>query len=152
MGRQKPGKPRKPRPEETHEHGGFPVPPETAYGHPVDHRLLGLLMGAAFDRCLSCQDTSTTLLVEDPVTTTRLVELACIGVHQQFGGLPSSLTDDDAGGPTHPAFKRLARAGLDGNNDAMFEACRAMATDDRRGAANTALDLLVGQMTMQGLR
>lgn len=146
MGRQKPGKPRRPRPEETHAHEGFEIPADTAdpLGRPVDHTLLGELVGCAMDGCTTCQDPLLTLLVEDAATTARLVELACIATHSAFGGLPASMTDDGVPGPSSAEFRRLARAGLDGANDAMFATCERMPPTERRSAANTALDTLVG--------
>ncbi|MFE2867140.1 hypothetical protein [Embleya sp. NPDC059259] len=41
-----------------------------------------------------------------------------------------------------------ARAGLDGANDVMFATVTAMSPDDRRGAANTAIDTLAGVLGM----
>ncbi|MEV4928065.1 hypothetical protein [Streptomyces roseoverticillatus] len=151
MGRQKPGKPRRPRPEESaHAHEGFEIPDDFEHpgGRRIDNKLLGSLTGAAFDGCTSCQDPLLTLLVEDPVTTARLVELACVGAQSMFGGLPPSMTDDGVPGESSPEFRRLARAGLDGSNDAMFEECERMSPAERRAAANTALDTVIGQMAM----
>ncbi|RGD55407.1 hypothetical protein DR950_41835 [Kitasatospora xanthocidica] len=150
MGRQKPGKPRRERQEpQEHEHEGFEIPDDyrDPGGRPVDHKLLGQLLGAAMDGCLSCQDVLTTLLVEDPVTTARLVELACVSVHGAMGGLPGAMTDDGVPGPAAPEFRRLARLGLDGGNAEMFAACEGMSTTGRREAANTALDFLVAAVS-----
>lgn len=148
MGRNKPGKPRRERPEpteHTHDDFGFPEDGVDPEGRPVDHKLLSALVGAAFDGCLSCQDPLMTLLVEDPATTARLVELACLVVQSLFGGLPASMTAPDAL-PTafSVEFRRLARAGLDGANDAMWQMCAVMPVVDRRAAANTALNQVVG--------
>ena len=151
MGRQKPGKPRRERPEpapETHAHEGFEIPDDfqDPGGRAVDHAMLGSLLGAAMDGCTSCQDPLLTLLVEDPDTTARLVELSCVATHGMLGGLPSSMTDPTVPGPSSPEFRRLAAAGLDGANDAMWQACKDMSPTERRAAANTALDQLVGIM------
>ncbi|MFE3206508.1 hypothetical protein [Embleya sp. NPDC059237] len=138
-------------PENDHAHGGFGMPPENdAGGRPVDHVLLGSLVGAAMDGCVSCQDPLLTLLVEDPVTTSRVIELACIATQRAFGGLPASMTEDDVPGLSHPAFRRAARAGLDGANDALFATVGAMSPGDRRGAANTAIDTLAGFLGLAG--
>lgn len=150
MGRDKPGKTKRQRPEPAdHDHGGFEIPDDFADpgGRQVDHKLLGSLIGAAMDRCLSCQDITTTLLVEDPVTTARLVELAAVSVQGAFGGLPRSMTDDGVPGPAAPEFRRLARLGLDGGNDAMFAECDRMTPAERREAANTALDFVVASVS-----
>ncbi|MDJ0375490.1 hypothetical protein QMK19_39370 [Streptomyces sp. H10-C2] len=151
MGREKPGKPRGPRPEASaHAHEGFDIPDDFEHpgGRHIDNKLLGNLSGAAFDGCTSCQDPLLTLMVEDPTTTAGLVELACVGVHNMLGGLPASMTDDAVPGQSSPEFRRLARAGLDGSNDAMFHECEQMTQSQRRAAANTALDTLVGQLSM----
>lgn len=153
MGRQKPGKPRRERPESTeHSHEGFEIPEgfEHPGGRPVDNKLLGDLVGAAYDGCTTCQDPLLTLLVEDPTTTARLVELTCVAVHQAFGGLPAGMTDADAPGQSTPEFRRLARAGMDGANESMFQECEQMDAEQRRAAANTALDTLVGQIALGG--
>jgi hypothetical protein len=149
MGRHKPNKPRRSRPEpDAHRHEDFEIPTDFADpgGRPVDHALLGQLVGTAFDGCTTCQDPLLTLLVEDPATTARLVELACVATHSVLGGLPASMTDDDVPGQTAPEFRRLARAGLDGANDTMFVACGELPTAGRRAAANTALDILIGHL------
>ncbi|MEU3756399.1 hypothetical protein AB0H17_27170 [Streptomyces olivoreticuli] len=153
MGRQKPGKPRREHPEESaHRHEGFEIPDDFVHpgGRRIDNRLLGDLTGAAFDGCASCQDPLLTLLVEDATTTARLVELACISTHAMLGGLPASMTDDDAPGQSSPEFRRLARTGLDGATGAMFQECERMTPTERRAAANTALDTLIGQMAIGG--
>ncbi|MFI1583661.1 hypothetical protein [Embleya sp. NPDC020630] len=56
----------------------------------------------------------------------------------------AAMTDDDAPGLSHPAFRRASGAGLDGANDVLFTTVGAMSSGDRRGAANTAIDTLAG--------
>lgn len=148
MGREKPGKPRRPRPPDTHRHEdfGFPDSYSDPSGRPVDHRLLGALIGASMDGCTSCADPLLTLLTEDPISTARLVELACTSMQTVLGGLPPSMTKDGVPGLSTPEFRALARAGLDGENDMMFTACAAMTPAERRAAANTALDTVVGTL------
>lgn len=130
-----------------HSHTGFEIPAGLGdpLGRPVDHELLGQFVGAAFDTCVSCQDALLTLMVEDPATTARLVELACVATHSLLGGLPASLTDEHAPGMAAPEFRRLAHAGLDAN-DAMFAACAQLTSIERRAAANTAADILASQL------
>lgn len=117
----------------THDHE-FPVPEGYVdpLGRPVDAALLGRFIGAAFDGCTTCQDAELTLVVADPATCARLIELACVTVDSQLGGLPASMTDPAAPGVASPEFRELARAGLDGANSAMFDACAAMRPTARR--------------------
>lgn len=118
---------------------------------PVDTALLARFIGSAFDGCTTCQDAELTLIVSDPATCARLVELACVTVAGQLGGLPSNMTDPGVPGVSSPEFRELARAGLDGNNTALFDACAAMRPTARRKAANTAADTIVGMLDMAGL-
>lgn len=129
-----------------HRHDDFEIPAGFAdpAGRTIDHGLLGQYVSAAFDRCTSCQDAMLTLMTEDSVTTARLVELACIAVHEELGGLPASLTDEDASGLSSTEFRQLAGSGIDGANEAMFARCEQMTPTQRRAAANTATDLLIG--------
>ena len=128
-----------------HEHAGFDVPAGSdPLGRPVDGPLLGAFIGAAFDGCTSCQNAHLTIMVQDAPTTARLVELACIGVHQAMGGLPANLTDADEPGTASREFRVLAAAGADGGNAEMWARCAEMTPAERRAAANTAADLLVG--------
>lgn len=131
-----------------HTHSGFEIPadyPDPA-GRPVDHELLGQFVGAAFDGCTSCQDALLTLMVEYPPTTARLVELACVSTNAAFGGLPANLLQDGVPGPASPEFRQLARAGADGANTTMFTICEHMTSTERRHAANTAADILIGNL------
>jgi hypothetical protein len=133
-----------------HNHGdGFDASADPL-GRPVNGALLAEFIGAAFDGCTPCQDAQLTLLADDDATTARLVELACVGTAAQFGGLPDNMTVDGYPGPASPEFRRLARAGLDGGNDTMFTTAAQMTSTERRAAANTAADLLVGQLMMGG--
>jgi hypothetical protein len=135
-----------------HQHAGFELPagyvdPEA---RPVDHELLGRLVGAAFDGCGPCQDALLDRMAQDPVTTARLVELACVATQGALGGLPASLTHDDVPGLAGPEFRRLARAGLDGANAELFRACEQLTAAERRAAADSAADLLVGLLATGG--
>ncbi len=141
--------PQTPMPD-AHRHAGFELPAGYAdpAGRPVDHALLGDLVGAAFDGCRSCQAVLLPRLAADPATTARLVELACVAVQSTLGGLPAGLIRDDLPGLASPAFRRLARAGLDGANDAMFRVCARMPVAERAAAADSAADLLIGQLAI----
>lgn len=109
----------------------------------IDHELLGQFTGAAFDGCQECQAVLLGRMAGDPAVTARLVELACVAINEAVGGLPPSLT---APGPGLAAaeFRRLAAAGADGNNDAMFALAETMTRAERRAAMETAADLVVG--------
>lgn len=132
-----------------HDHASdFDIPGGDPHGRGVDITTLATFVGAAFDGCTSCQDPALTLLVEDAATTARLVELACMFTDQAAGGLPASLTDDGVEGPASPEFRRLARTGADGANDAMFVECQKMIAEQRRAAANSAADIIVGHLAM----
>ncbi|PJN36701.1 hypothetical protein CG747_32815 [Streptomyces sp. CB02959] len=113
-------------------------------GWQADSKLFEDLTGAAFEGCMSCQDVLLTLLVEDAVTTARLVELACGAIIDLEGDLPASQIDPDVPGKASPEFRRLARAGLGKSTDGMYRECGQMSSPERRAAANTALDTLVG--------
>lgn len=144
-------KPEKPK-RDDHAHDGFEIPVEHAgefAARAVDGKLLSAFVGSAFDGCTTCQDVELTRIVADPPTCARLVELACVMQAAEFGGLPPSLTDSKASGIASQEFRQLARAGLDGNNDALFDACKAMKPTARRKAANTAADLIVGTLDMR---
>lgn len=128
-----------------HDHPGFEIAADLL-GRPVDNTLLGQFVGAAYHGCTSCQDALLTLVIEAAATTSRLVERACLATHSALGGLPATMTDTDSPGPETPEFRRLARAGLDGANTAMFTQCAEMSTTQCRAAANTAADLLIGHL------
>ena len=149
MGRQKPGKARRPRPEDTHAHRGWSLDavPQPG-GWQADSKLFEDVTGAAFERCASCQDAALTLLVEDAVTTARLVELACGVIIEVEGDVPASQVDPDAPGEASPEFRRLVRAALGETTDGMYQECAQMTPTERRAAANTALDTLVGYRAM----
>lgn len=113
-------------------------------GRPVDDDLVDQLLGAMIDACSDCQRDGLDRAQDDPLTTARIVELACIAVDQTFGGLPRTLTDATAPGPAHPAFRAMARAGADHGPQALVAEAHHHPEPDRRGALATALDLLAG--------
>jgi hypothetical protein len=135
-----------------HDHAGFEFPPGYAdpLGRPVDYELLGRFVGAAFDGCAPCQDALLARMVQDAVTTARLVELACVATQGALGGLPAGLTQDGVPGLAGPELRRLARAGLDGANDELFRVCEEMTAAQRRAAADSAADLLIGLLATGG--
>lgn len=118
---------------------------------PVDAALMSEVVGAAFDGCVPCQTRLMPLLTEDPGTTARIVELACVQTTAVIGGLPPSMTDASAPGLPSQPFRRLARSGADGENARMWEISEQMSPQERREAADTALDLLAGYL-QQGPR
>jgi hypothetical protein len=133
-----------------HRHGGFEIP--AGYvdpaGRAIDHALLSQVVGAAVAGCPTCGDALLTLLVQDPATTARLVELTCISTRELFGGLPAAMTDEHAPGPMALEFRALARTGLNGGNSAMFNLREHMSTTQRRAAAGNAVSLLVSQLSI----
>lgn len=130
-----------------HSHEGFPVAPETTPVGPLDAELLSKFIAAGFDGCMMCQERLLSHLANDPATTGRLVELACVAVSGELGGLPASLTVPDAPGPASAEFRRLAAAGLDGEREAMFTAAETLTPAERASAVATAADLLVGLLS-----
>jgi hypothetical protein len=154
MGRQKPSKPRRERPEPvTHDHStGFDHDTNDFGGLPVNGGLLADLIGAALDGCTTCQDPLLTLLAEDPVTTARMVSVACIAVAEVTGGgLPSSLLNPDTPGFASQEFRKIANAGVNQDTEdltaaKMLGVIVPMTPTERRAAANSALDLIAGSL------
>lgn len=145
MGWTKSGKPPRERPDsEAHDHQFESVP--DPWGRPVNGKLLGKLVGAAFDGCMICQDPLIQETAADPDTTARLVEVACIAVNATLGGLPHALVDESAAGIASKPFRLLARAGIDGANDRMWQTCRDMPESNRLEAIGTALNLIIGHL------
>ncbi|MFG2697193.1 hypothetical protein [Kitasatospora sp. NPDC048407] len=144
MGRHKPGKPRRSS-KDPHDHPGVHLEElPHSDGPDADDALFAAVTGAALARCTSCQDVTLTLLVEDPATCARLVELACGAMIEAEGSPPPNQTDPDLPGLASLSFRRLARAGQGATAHAMHEECERMTARERRDAANTALDTIVG--------
>ena len=133
---------------DAHAHEPFDVPAgfTDPLGRPVAHDLLGRVIAAAFDGCTSCQTPLLDRLTQDPVTTLRLVELACVATHSALGGLPDSLLDPTVPGMASVEFRLLASSGVEGHNDAMLTTTTGMTPAQRRAAAETALDILIGHL------
>lgn len=134
-----------------HNHGtDFIYPGEDFDGHPVDTGLLADLVGSAMDGCPACQTAALTRVSADPTTTARLVSVTCVALQGMMGGLPHSLWDENS--PTRaatPEFRALARAGIDREDEAevalnMRQTALAQTPQQRRNAADAALDLLTG--------
>ncbi|MFE7747064.1 hypothetical protein, partial [Nocardia sp. NPDC057455] len=100
------------------------------------------------DGCGPCQDETRNRITRHSPSTARLVELACIAVAEQLGGLPRNLTERGVPGLASEEFRSLARAGCDGHSDALYAACAALNDEQRRAAADSAGDLLVGMMSL----
>lgn len=141
-------------------HNDFAMPPEDASrfqepGLTIDVEAIGTLVAAAFDNCQKCQDDLLDRIEKDPVTTVRMVELAAVTIHGELGGIPSSMLTADAGGYQGVApstlsdpFRQLVTAGLDEQHVAMLAAARALTTEQRRQAAEDALDLVTGGLVI----
>lgn len=136
---------------EDHSHSGFEIA-ETyrdPYGRPVDHVLLGRLIGAVRDDCVACRAELLGRLVDDAVTTARLTELACAAINVTLGGVPPVLTEEKAHSLVGAEFRRLARNGVAAGSVAMFAACAQMSASERLAAAITSIDLLLGVMDLE---
>lgn len=132
-----------------HMHAGFPGDGHDPYGRGVDTALLGHLVGAAFDACTPCQTDLMAAAADHAPTAARLVELACSATHQTLGGLPDNLTDPDRlDAVASVSFRQLASAGLDGYNERLYDLAADMDLSDRAAAIRTALDVLVGVLTI----
>jgi len=118
--------------------------PEDSRGFPIDYRLLSRLINAAFDMCQACQDDLVTRISLDGPSTAGLVELACVAVNEVWGGLPPDFTQDDRESMASPEFRRLARTGSDGHNDAMFAECGKMTPTERKAAIESSAAILAG--------
>ncbi|WP_069162928.1 hypothetical protein [Nocardia altamirensis] len=134
-----------------HAHDGFELPLSEVTDGGADTALLGQLVGAAFDECLSCQEAMLTLIAEDVPTTAQLVELALVAVHNTLGALPVDLVDTgDTDSPVPVGFRQMALTGLDGDTAALDAACAGLSAPQRLAAARTATDLFVGEMRATG--
>ncbi|NGO67080.1 hypothetical protein [Streptomyces boncukensis] len=131
-----------------HEPVEFPGGSTNADGQVVDGRLLGELMGAALNDCAECVDQLLSEVARDSACLSRLVEvsrLTALRVYQ--GELPPFMTDDDdRSGPGSMEFRRLVRAV--NAAEPLVEEYGRMTHAERRRAADTALDLLVGHLTV----
>lgn len=128
-----------------HEHPAFAIPADGS-GHSIDGELLGRFVGAGFDGCAGCRNALLTPLADDPATTVRLVEMACVAIHHPFAALPLSVVEAEAPGPAAAAFRCLVHAGTGAARAAMLGECERMTHDQRRAAATTAVDLLIAQL------
>lgn len=122
--------------------------PEESQGFPIDYHLLSRLVNAAFDMCRACQDDFVTRISLDGPSTARLVELACVAINEVWGGLPPDFTQDDAESMASPEFRRLARVGSDGHNDAMYAECGKMTPAERKAAIESSTAILAGGHAM----
>lgn len=143
-----------------HTHERYPTPSEPGdrFGvdHPTDGDLIGDLLGAMVDACIPCQRIHARNLSANPVSTTRVIELACISVAAAMGGLPGSLTDVDGETPgpllafASLPFRRAAAAGLDEQHRRMFEVVESFSHAEREQALDDAVDLLAGHLVLSG--
>ena len=128
-----------------HSHSLFQLDiPEGSRGFPIDYRLLSRLINAAFDMCQACQDDLATRISLDGPSTAGLVELACVAVNEVWGGLSPDFTQDDRESMVSAEFRRLARTGSDGHNDAMFAECGKMTPAERKAAIESSAAILAG--------
>ncbi|MFC5252979.1 hypothetical protein [Streptomyces nigrescens] len=132
----------------THQHDPVELPGGStdSDGRPVDQQLLGELMAAAIKGCTGCVDRLLGKVAADSVCVARLVEVSRLTALRVYRGeLPSFMTDDDDGsGPSSTELRRLVRAVTAA--EPLFEECEQLTVAERRSAASTALELLVGHL------
>jgi hypothetical protein len=134
-------------------HSGFTMPDEPAdrfsvAGATVNGGALGSLVGAAFDGCRPCQNHWLDVLQEDPITGTRLVEVAAVGVQGAIGGIPEVMHTSSPTSQFTTPFRQLVRAGLDTEDHCeMYELMVMMPVAERRLALNDALDVIAGYLS-----
>lgn len=132
-----------------HSHMQFQLDvPQDSRALPIDYRLLSRLINAAFDMCQACQDDLVRHISLDGPTTARLVELACVAVNEVWGGLPPDFTKDDTESMASPEFRKLARVGSNGHNDAMYAECGKMTPAERKTAIESSAAILAGGHAM----
>lgn len=83
----------------------------------------------------------------EPLTTTRLVELAAVMFTVTLGGVPAAMTAEGPSSLSAP-FRLLIRTGLGGQYRPMYEAAAAMSDAERREAAEDALDMIIGNLVL----
>ncbi|WP_280411349.1 hypothetical protein [Nocardia asiatica] len=130
-----------------HGHAGFEVPRGKLTGD-VDSVLLSQLVGAAYDKCPSCEEALLPLIAESAPTTAQLVERACVAVVKTLGGIPVDLVDTaNVGSPVPMGFRQLASAMVNGIDPSAITAqCEGLPVADRCDTARTATALLVGEI------
>ncbi len=103
-------------------------------------------MGAAIGGCTECVPRLLEQVADEPACVGRLVELTRLfSIRMNRGELPGFMTDDDdPSGPAAPEFKRLVRAVTAAEPVAML--CEQMTGAERRAAAGTAIEMLIGQL------
>ncbi|MGI5223250.1 hypothetical protein [Nocardia sp. CA-290969] len=126
----------------------FDIDPERRH---IDHTVIAECLGAGLDGCPVCGQQALEALITNAAATARLVEIACVAIGEMFGGIPAYLYDDNVGGPASATFRRLARLGVDGKIDQMFSTVEDMTLDERRQAADTAMDITIGRLVLAGL-
>ncbi|WP_405842568.1 hypothetical protein OG528_29830 [Streptomyces platensis] len=132
-----------------HEHGPVELPggPVNGEGRAVNEPLLAALTGAAVNDCAGCVEQLLDEVAAEPACVARLVEvnrLTAMRLHS--GELPGFMTDDDdPSGPAALEFKRLVRAVTAA--EPVTEVCEQMTAAERRAAAGSAIEMLVGQLT-----
>lgn len=119
-----------------------------AEGRAVNEQLLAALTGAAVGNCAECVERLLEEVAAEPACVARLVEVTRLtAIRTNRGDLPAYMTDDDdPSGPTAPEFKRLVRAVTAA--EPVTVVCEQMTDAERHAAASTAIERLVGQLTI----
>ncbi|MFD5030015.1 hypothetical protein ACFWM0_06255 [Streptomyces sp. NPDC058405] len=133
-----------------HDHGPVELPggPVDAEGRAVNEALLAALTGAAVNGCAGCVERLLDEVAAEPACVARLVGVARLtAMRLDRGELPRFMTDDDdSSGPAAPEFKRLVRAVTAA--EPVTEVCERMTAGERRAAAGSAIEMLVGHLTL----
>lgn len=140
------------------QHEGFEMPDDVEkdgrrFGAPgtlINGEAIAAAMGAAYEGCQPCQRTAVDTIAADPLTTTRVVELAAVMTQSAFGGVPAAMLTEDGPSTMTEPFRALLRAGLDGQYPQMFQRAQAMTDKERRQAVEDALDMLTGFLAATG--
>lgn len=134
------------------EHTGFAAPDEPGdrFGRPGEHvngDLLGELAASAYDGCGPCQRRRLDEAQDDPLTATRLVELAGVAVAGMAGGLPAGMIAETGLSTFSAPFRAALRAGVDQeDHQQMYAVVAGLDRAQRRAALEDALDMLTGVM------
>ncbi|MEU8543061.1 hypothetical protein AB0C52_24265 [Streptomyces sp. NPDC048717] len=133
--------------EHEHKQVALPGGPVDSEGRAVNEPLLAALTGAAVSGCTECVQRLLDEAAAEPACVARLVEVArLIAIRTNRGELPGFMTDSDTSGPVGPEFKRLVRAVTAA--EPVTVVCEQMTGAERRSAAGTAIEMLVGQLAV----
>lgn len=128
----------------------FPPTADEEREHGAVVGLVAQLYDATLDQCAQCRQQLLALAAQDPSTTGVLAGWARLTTSETYGELPWILLEgaESADAPFQPsaAFRSIAaeynHLGL--GPAGLYAVCDALSDDERRQAAETALEILVG--------